>query len=59
MPDVSHLDQISLIICYVNEKFEIQEQLLKISKIKDKTGDGFAENVINMLIDLHIPSTGT
>lgn len=58
-PDVSHLDQISLIIRYVNGQFEIQERLSKISEIKDKTGDGFAKRVYNMLIDLRIPLTGT
>ena len=45
-PDVGHVDQISLIIHYVNEQFQIEERLLKISEIDDKTGDGFAKKVI-------------
>ena len=54
-PDVSHVDQISLIIRYVDEQFQIQERLLKISEINDKTGDGFAEKVSSMLKDLQLP----
>ena len=54
-PDVSHVDQISLIIRYVDEKFQVQERLLKISEINVKTGDGFAEKVITMLNDLGLP----
>ena len=55
MHDVSHADQISLIIRHVNEKFQVQERLLKISEINVKTGDGFAEKVIRMLNDLGLP----
>ena len=54
-PDVSHVDQISLIIRYVDEKFQVQERLLKISEIYVKTGDGFAERVMTMLNDLGLP----
>ena len=36
-PDVSHLDQISLIIRYVDTEFEIHERLVKISEIKEKS----------------------
>ena len=57
-PDVSHLDQISLIIRYVDEQFQIHERLLKISEINDKTGNSFAEKVIRMLSDLQIPLDG-
>lgn len=53
-PDVGHVDQISLIIRYVDEQFQIQERLLKISKIDDKTGDSFAQKV-KMLDDLQLP----
>ena len=51
-PDVSHVDQISLIIRYVDEEFQVQERLLKISEVYAKTGDGFAEKVMTMLNDL-------
>ena len=51
-PDVSHLDQISPVIRYVNTEFEIQERLVKISEIKEKSGDAFALKVIQMLKDL-------
>ena len=54
-PDVSHLDQISLVIRYVNTEFEIQERLVKISEIKGKSGDAFTLKVIPMLKDLQIP----
>ncbi len=54
-PDVSHLDQISLIIRYVDAEFEIHERLVKISEIKEKSGDAFALKVIQMLKDLQIP----
>ena len=54
-PDVSHLDQISLVIRYVDTEFEIHERLVKISEIKGKSGDVFALKVIQMLKDLQIP----
>ena len=54
-PDVSHADQISLVIRYVNDNLEIKERLMKISQIKGKTGDEFAQKVISMLKDLQIP----
>ena len=57
-PDVSHLDQISLIIRHVDEKFQIYERLLKISEINDKTGADFAAKVISMLKDLQISTAG-
>ena len=53
-PDVGHVDQISLIIRYVDQRFQIQERLLKISEINDKTGDRFAKKVIKMLDDLQL-----
>ena len=53
--DVSHLDQISLVIRYVDAEFEIHERLVKISEIKGKSGDAFALKVIQMLNDLQIP----
>ena len=52
--DVSHLDQITLVIGYVNTEFEIQERLVKISELKEKSGDAFTLKVIQMLKDLQI-----
>ena len=54
-PDISHADQISLVIRYVNDNLEIKERLMKISQIKGKTGDEFGQKVISMLKDLQIP----
>jgi hypothetical protein len=57
-PDVAHADQISLIICYVDAEFRIQEWLLKISEISSKTGDGFSQKVLAMVTELRIPHAG-
>ena len=35
-PDIGHVDQISLILRYVNEQYQIEERLLMISEINDK-----------------------
>ena len=56
--DVGHLDQMSLIIRHVDEQFQINEQLLKISEINDKTGDSFAAKVISMMKDLQLSTAG-
>ena len=52
---MSHLDQISLVIRYINTEFEMQELLVKISEIKEKSGDAFTLKVIQMLKHLQIP----
>ena len=57
-PDKSRRDQISLVIRYKNEQFDIKERLVKTSEIKGKTGSEFAEKVISMLEELHISSDG-
>ena len=54
-PDISHADQISLVVRYVNDNLESKERLMKISQIKGNTGDEFAQKVISMLKDLQIP----
>ena len=54
-PDISHADQSLLVIRYVNDNLEIKERLMKISQLKGKTGDEFAQKVISMLKDLQIP----
>eukprot|EP00795_Rhopilema_esculentum_P002687 gene2687-895_t len=55
IPDVSHADQISLVIRYVDKNFEVNERLMKISQIKGKSGDEFARKVIAMLEDMQLP----
>ena len=54
-PDVSHVDQISLIICYVCHEYNIKERLVEIDEIRDKTGEGFAKKVTDMLEELQLP----
>ena len=51
-PDKSHLDQISLIIRYVDGTFNVRECLVMVSEIKGKTGAEFAEKLIAMLDEL-------
>ena len=41
-PDKSNRDQISLLIRYVNENFDIKKRLVKMSEIKSKTGSGLS-----------------
>ena len=57
-PDKSHRVQISLVIRYINEKFDIEERLVKMSEIKGKTGSEFAEKVLSLLEELHISIDG-
>ena len=54
-PDSSHVDQISLIVRYVDENFEIKERLIMISEITKKSGDAFAQKIIEMLQELRLP----
>jgi hypothetical protein len=51
-PGLGHLDQLSLVVRYVDEQFRIQERLLTIDAISDKTGDGFAAKVVQLLQSL-------
>ena len=53
-PDKSNRGQISLVIRYINEKFDIKDPLVKIGK----TGSEFTEKVLPMLEELHISSDG-
>ena len=57
-PDVSRVDQISLIIRYVDHEYNIKERLVKTAEIRDKTGEGFAKKVIDMLEKLQSPLAG-
>ena len=57
-PDISHKDQISLIIRYVDETFKVYERLVMISEISGKTGSEFAAKVVDMLQQLELPTSG-
>ncbi len=57
-PDVSHKDQMSLIIRYVTEDFEVLERLLNITTLSEETGDGSARMVIKCINELNLPTSG-
>ncbi len=48
-PDVSHVDQLSVVARYVNAEGNPQERLVDIKVIHDKTGDGHAQGIISSL----------
>jgi hypothetical protein len=48
-PDVSHVDQLSVVTRYVNAERNPQERLVDIKVIHDKTGDGHAQGIISSL----------
>ena len=48
-PDVSHIDQLSVVARYVNAEGNPQERLVDIKVIHDKTGDGHAQGIISSL----------
>ncbi len=48
-PDVSHVDQLSVVARYVNAEGNPQERLVDIKVIDDKTGDGHAQGIISSL----------
>jgi len=47
--DLSHKDQLSVCLCYVNSKAEVCERLIAIDKIVDKTGKGIASKISDVL----------
>ena len=57
-PDLSHKDQLSLVIRFVDDMFEVFERLIKISEIQDKTGDGFADKVLGLIGNLGLSNEG-
>ena len=57
-PDVSHKDQMSLIIRYVTDDFEVHERLLNITTLSDKSGDGLAKMVLQCFKELNLPTSG-
>lgn len=48
-PDVSHSDQLSVCVRYVSTSGEVFERLLDIHKANNKTGQGIAEQIHNVL----------
>jgi hypothetical protein len=48
-PDVSHIDQLSVVAQYVNAKGNPQKRLVDIKVIHDKTHDGHAQGIISSL----------
>lgn len=48
-PDVSHKDQLSICVRYVDSLGEINERLLAICEANDKTGMGIDEKMYNVL----------
>ncbi len=47
-PDVSHKDMISIVIRFVNEDGQVEERLLCINEIKNKTGKNIADNMLEI-----------
>lgn len=48
-PDVSHDDQLSIVVRYVNDAGIVSERLLDIIVATDKTGAGLASTILNCL----------
>lgn len=48
-PDLSHKDQLSVCLRYVNSKAEVCERLIAIDEIVDKTGKGIASKISDVL----------
>lgn len=53
-PDLSHLDQVCLIIRFVDDQFTVEERLVAIRAVVDKTGNGLADTVLNLLNELQL-----
>lgn len=54
-PDISHRDQLSVCVRYVNAAGEISERLLEIIEASDKTGLGIAETIESVIINNELP----
>ena len=48
-PDVSHVDQLSVVARYVDKEGGPQERLVDIKEIHDKTGEGHAQQILSSL----------
>lgn len=54
-PVISHRDQLSVFVRYVNAAGEISERLLEIIKALNKTGLGIAETIESGIVNNELP----
>jgi len=54
-PDISHRDQLSVCVRYVNASGEISKRLLEIIEASDKTGLNIAETIESVLVNNELP----
>jgi len=55
IPDISHRDQLSVCVSYVNASGEISERLLEIIEASDKSGLGIAETIESVIVNNELP----
>jgi hypothetical protein len=48
-PDVSHVDQLSVVARYVDQEGHVRERLVDMREIEDKTGEGHAQGILAAL----------
>lgn len=53
-PDLSHKDQLSVCLRYVNSKAEVCERLIAIDEIVDKTGKGIASKISDVMSKIRL-----
>ncbi|CAB3983432.1 zinc finger MYM-type 1-like [Paramuricea clavata] len=58
MPDVSHVDQLSVVARYVDKDGIPQERLVDIRELHDKTGEGHAQEIIFSLNAKSVDTNG-
>ena len=58
-PDVSHVDQLSVVARYVDKDGNPQERLVDIKEIHDKTGEGHAQGILSSLNEKSIDTDNT
>jgi hypothetical protein len=58
-PDVSHVDQLSVVARYVDKDGNPQERLIDIKEIHDKTGEGHAQGILSSLNEKSIDTDNT
>ena len=57
-PDVSHVDQLSVVARYVDKDGLPQERLVDIRELHDKTGEGHAQEIISSLNAKSVDTNG-
>ncbi len=50
-PDLSHKDQLSLGVRFVDSDGKISERIIDFDEIKDKTGQGFAQTIVKKITE--------